>query len=144
MAVCWDCLQGSGAPTLHAESKGSCWLLQRVWKKKPAVPGRIPWFPLAHYCRFVIRRPEERHAFKVQRGRHTHTHSRGEANGHGCFRTGTQTDTVQPGTGEQIPDTFLGSADQPEEDTFRIESLSWFWDGQKYLMMVGQIVFTAE
>lgn len=74
----------------------------------------------------------------------THTHSRGEANGHGCFRTGTQTDTVQPGTGEQIPDTFLGSADQPEEDTFRIESLSWFWDGQKYLMMVGQIVFTAE
>lgn len=68
----------------------------------------------------------------------------GEANGHGCFRTGTQTDTVQPGTGEQIPDTFLGSADQTEKDTFIIESLSWFWNAQKYLIMVGQIVFKAE
>lgn len=29
----WDCLQGSGASTLHAEGKGSCYLLQRVWKK---------------------------------------------------------------------------------------------------------------
>lgn len=33
---------------------------------------------------------------------------------------------VQPGTQEQIPDTFLGSADQTENDSFRIEPLSWF------------------
>lgn len=87
-------------------------------RRKTCSTSADPVVSLVHYCRFIIRRPKERHAFKVQRGRQTR--SRGEANRHRCFRTGTQTDTVQPGTQEQIPDTFLGSADQTENDSFRL------------------------
>lgn len=102
----WDCLQGSGAPTLHAESEGSCYLLQRVWKKNLQYQCGPCGFPRPLLQIYYRKTKRERHAFKVLRSRQTH--SRGEADAHRCFRTGTQTDTVQPGTQEQIPDTFFG------------------------------------
>lgn len=64
----------------------------------------------------------------MQKGRQTH--SGGEANGHGWFGTGTQTHTVQPGTQEQIPDTFLGFADH--------FTAVVVWNVHRYLKIVWQ------
>lgn len=90
LMVYWDCLQGSGASTLHAEQKGAASYYSASGRKTCSTSAD-PVVSLVHYCRFIIRRQKERHAFKVQRGRQTH--SRGEANGHRCFRTGTHTQT---------------------------------------------------
>lgn len=92
--------------------------------RKTCSTSADPVVSLVHYCRFIIKGPKERHAFKVQRGQQTQ--SGGEADGHRCFRGGTQTDTVQPGTREQIPHTFLVFADQMENSSFRTQSLCLF------------------
>lgn len=45
LVVCRDCLQGSGASTLHAESKRELLVTTARLEEKPAVPVRILWFP---------------------------------------------------------------------------------------------------
>lgn len=98
--------RGAVPPPSMLRAKGAA-IYYSASGRKTCSTNADPVVSLVHYCRFIIRRPKERHAFKVLRS--WQTHSRGEANAHWCFRTGTQTDTVQPGTQEQIPDTFWAS-----------------------------------
>lgn len=77
LRVCWDCLLGSDASTLHAESKGSCYFLQHALQK-PAVKAQTntdlsvdahtSGFPLTTTADFHIGRTKQGHAFKVLRG----------------------------------------------------------------------------
>lgn len=97
--------RGAALPPSMLRAKGAA-IYYSASGRKTCSTNADPVVPLVHYCRFIIGRPKERHAFEVLRS--GQTQSRGEADALRCFRTGTQTDTVQPGTQEQIPDTFWG------------------------------------
>lgn len=120
----WDCLQGSGASTLHAESKGSCYLLKRIWKKNLQYQCGSCGFPRP-LLQIYYRKTKERHAIKVQRGRQTQ--SRGEANRAQMFQ---ERDTDRHGlawnTGAGFQTLFWASLIKSKTYTFLIESLQWF------------------